>query len=159
MCATLLIIELIVLSSVTICIGKYMKHEEGTEGKKESKVHFPLTMCMEMRVMKKSDTLLCPASLGDEEHVAYIEVLSTEGTPGYEEFFTEVAMEWVKLGGVPHWHKQWEFLQTEDFDIFSYIRSKYEKNIDKFMEVYHGLNLDPTGIFMNETMKKLLLNQ
>ena len=42
---------------------------------------------MEMRVIKKSDALLCPASLGDEEHIAYIEVLSTVGTRGYEQFF------------------------------------------------------------------------
>ena len=104
--------------------------------------------------MKKSDTLICPASLGEEEHVAYIEVLSTDGTPGYEEFFTEVAMEWVKLGGVPHWQKQWDFLQ-ENFDIFSYLRHKYGENMDKFKQVYHELNIDPSGIFMNETMKKL----
>ena len=124
------------------------------EGEKGTEVHFPLSMCMEMRVIKKSDTLLCPASLGDEEHVAYIEVLSTEGTPGHEQFFTDVAVEWVKLGGVPHWQKQWDFLE-EHFDIFSYLRSKYSKNIHAFQQVYRELNIDPNGIFMNKTMEKL----
>ena len=116
---------------------------------------------MEMRVIKKSDTLLCPASLGDEENVAYVEVLSMDGTHGYKEFFTEVALEWIKLGGVPHWQKQWDFLQNvkSPVDIFTYLRGKYAKNMDTFMQVYRDLNVDPNGIFMNETMKKLLLNE
>jgi hypothetical protein len=128
---------------------------KGTKGKK---IHFPLSLCMEMRVMQKSESLLCPASIGDETHITYIEVLSTTGTRGYEQFFTEVAMEWIKLGGIPHWHKQWEFLQ-ESFDIFSYLRNKYGKNMETFMKVHEALKVDPDGIFMNDTMKKLFLNQ
>ena len=114
-----------------------------------------------MRVIKKSDALLCPASIGDEEHIAYIEVLSTSGTPGYEQFFTDVATEWVKLGGIPHWQKQWEFLNETkpDMDIFSYLRKKYGKNIERFLKVHDELKLDPDELFMNDTMKKLLLNK
>ena len=83
--------------------------------------------------MHKSDSLLCPASFGDEDHITYLEVLSTTGTRGYEQLFTEVAMAWVELGGIPHWHKQWEFLQIESFDIFSYLHKKYGKNMETFM--------------------------
>ena len=114
-----------------------------------------------MRVLKKSDALLSPASIGDEEHVAFIEVLSTTGTRGYEQFFTEVSMEWIKLGGVPHWQKQWEFLEKQtssNFEIFSYLRDKYGKNIETFVKVLGELKLDPDGIFMNDMMKKVLLN-
>ena len=110
-----------------------------------------------MRVMKKSGALLCPASLGEEEHITYIEVLSTSGTPGYEEYFTDVAKAWLDLGGIPHWQKQWEFLQKEKhLDIFDYIRKKYGKNIDTFLRVRDQLNLDPNDLFMNDTMKQVL---
>ena len=61
-----------------------------------------------MCVIIKSVALLSPASIGDEEHIAFIEVLSTTGTHGYEQFFTEVSMVWIKLGGVPHWQVQWK---------------------------------------------------
>ena len=113
---------------------------------------------MEMRVMQKSESLLSPASIGDEKHITYLEVLSTTGTRGYEQFFTDVAMAWIKLGGIPHWQKQWEFMQ-ESFDIISYLRKKYGKNMETFMKVHEALNVDPDGIFMNDTMRKLFLNE
>lgn len=105
--------------------------------------------------MKKSDTLLCPASLGHEEHIAYIEVLSTVGTRGYEQFFTDVGMEWIDLGGVPNWHKQWELLNQPHFNVFGYLRKKYGKNLETFMKVHRQLNFDPNLIFMNKTMEKI----
>ena len=136
------------------------KKDDDKEATKEKKIHFPLTLCMEMRVMHKSESLLCPASIGDEDHIAFIEVLSTTGTPGYDQFFTEVATAWLELGGIPHWQKQWEFLEkAPKVDIFSYLREKYGKNMETFMKVREALNVDPDGIFMNDTMKKLFLNQ
>ena len=115
--------------------------------------------------MHKSDTLLCPASIveGGDEHVAYLEVLSTSGTPGYEAYFEEVAKEWTKLGGIPHWQKQWTFLKDTKIptgtgstqDIFEYVRDKYGQNLEKFKIVRDSLNLDPNNLFMNETMKKV----
>ena len=137
-------------------IGKFPSKDDDKQTKK--KIHFPLTLCMEMRVMHKSEALLCPASIGDEDHITYLEVLSTTGVRGYEEFFTEVAMAWIDLGGIPHWQKQWEFLD-KSFDIFSYLRNKYGKNMETFMKVREALNVDPNGIFMNDTMKKLLINE
>ena len=112
-------------------------------------------MCMEMRVIKKSTSLLCPASLGSEEHIAYIEVLSTAGTPGYKPFFTDIAKEWLKQGGVPHWNKQWTFLDN-DLGIVKYLQSKYDENLRTFKSVREQLKMDPNNLFLNSTMAKLL---
>jgi hypothetical protein len=144
--------------------GKFPKEKkdedlEDVDSPNKGKIHFPLSLCMEMRVMKKSKALLCPASVGNEEHIAFIEILSTSGTRGYEQFFTEVGMEWIKLDGVPHWQKQWELLNQPNFNVFEYLRGKYGKNLDTFLSIYKQLDLDPDGIFMNETMKKLLLTE
>ena len=141
-----------------MAIGKFPSKDDGKQATKDKKIHFPLTLCMEMRVMHKSESLLSPASIGDEEHITYLEVLSTTGVHGYEEFFTEVAMAWIDLGGIPHWQKQWEFLE-KSFDIFGYLRKKYGGNMEMFMKVREALNVDPNGIFMNETMEKLFINK
>ena len=105
--------------------------------------------------------MLCPASIGDKECITYLEVLSTTGTPGYEQFFKDVAMAWIELGGIPHWQKQWKFLE-ESCDIFGYvyIREKYGENIDTFKRVRTEQNFDPSDTFMNTTMAQLfkLLN-
>ena len=131
-------------------------NSENPSTEEQESIRFPLTLCMEMRVMHKSESLLCPASIGDEDHITYLEVLSTVGTPGYESFFIEVAEEWAKLGGIPHWQKQWEFLQkSESIDIFAHIREMYGEKIGTFMRVRKDLGLDPNDIFMNDTMKKL----
>ena len=134
--------------------GKYP-----SETKSEEKISFPLTLAMEMRVIKGSDTLLCPASITEpgKDHVAYIEVLSMSGTPGYEQFFTDVAEAWLELGGTPHWQKQWTFLKdaSKKFNIFEYVRGKYGQNIPTFMTVRQQLQLDPKNLFMNETMSQV----
>ena len=122
---------------------------------------FPLTLCMEMRVIKKSESLLCPASIGKEEHVAYIEVLSAADTPGYEEYFREIAHEWKKLGGIPHWQKQWAFLDDKFCDgkkvgIFKHIQDMYGDNLTKFNDVRK--KYDPSCVFMNKTMERLFCN-
>lgn len=118
---------------------------------------------MEMRVMKKGDSLLNPASIGTEKdtHIAYIEVLSTSGTPGYEEYFKDVAKKWMELGGIPHWHKQWSFLTPPTSDssseesIYDYIKRKYGADrLGTFNKVRKVL--DPNDIFLNETMEKVL---
>lgn len=114
-----------------------------------------------MRVLKKGTSLLCPASIGDTTHMAYIEVLSTSGTQGYEQYFAEVAKEWIALGGIPHWQKQWTFLKDFDIgqgdqDIFDYIRSKFDGNLTTFNNVRSQLEFDCDDRFLNTTMKKVL---
>ncbi len=140
---------------ICACIGRYP--DNSGEGKK---VYFPLTLCMEMRVMRKSDCFLCPASIvsDNEQYIAYIELLSTVGTPGYEKYFAEVAEAWMKPGldGIPHWHKQFMFLNSKDCDIFKYIREKYGENLTKFADIRTQLDLDPNDLFLNNTMKKFI---
>ena len=104
--------------------------------------------------MRKSDCFLCPASIGNEEHIAYIEVLSTVGTPGYEDYFRRVATEWKNLGGIPHWHKQFMFLEPK-MGIIDHMKKTFgQDKIDKFNAVRK--ELDPDGLFLNDTMKSFL---
>ena len=52
---------------------------------------FPLTAALDLRLIKKSSCLLCPAVRreGDNStHTAYIEILSFVGTENYKQFFT-----------------------------------------------------------------------
>ena len=105
--------------------------------------------------MKKSTSLLCPASLGDKDHIVYIEVLSTAGTQGYKPYFTDIAREWIQQGGVPHWNKQWTFLD-DDLDIVAYVQEKYGANLDMFKTVRTQLNVDPNNRFLNCTMDQVI---
>lgn len=115
-----------------------------------------------MRVIQKGESLLSPASIGSEEHVAYIEVLSTADTPGYEEYFREIAVKWMKLGGIPHWQKQWAFLDDPNVfpdrklvGIYEHIKRMFGQNLTDFDTV--RTKYDADGLFMNETMKKLFV--
>ncbi len=144
---------------MSLFIGEYPSEKNDGEN-----THFPLTMCMEMRVVQKGSAFLCPSSIGDYTHVAYIEVLSTSGTQGYEQYFTDVAKAWIDLGGIPHWHKQWAFLKdceigNSEQTIFEYIRSKYGDNMTKFKQVRSELNLDPADRFLNSTMRDVLYDR
>ena len=116
---------------------------------------FPLNLCMELRVMHKSKALLCPASLGDQDHILYIEVLSTVNTPGVHDYFQAISDGWVALGGVPHWQKQWTFLD-KDGDMVTYLKGKYGTNLDKFKAVRDALEVDPNDMFVNSVYKHFL---
>ena len=58
------------------------------------------------------------------------------------------------MGGVPHWCKQWTFL--EDVGIFERIHSHYEDNLTKFRKVLEDVGDPTTKMFINETMQKVL---
>ena len=62
-----------------------------------------------------SDTYLCPGIIGNPAYggsgqVFYVEIVSVQGTRGWEKFCIDVGKEWMALGGVPHLAKQWDFL-------------------------------------------------
>ena len=42
---------------------------------------------MDIRLIKKSECLMCPATIHDYSHTAFIEVVSFHGTEGYKDFF------------------------------------------------------------------------
>lgn len=116
---------------------------------------YPLNLCMEFRVMKKSKALMCPASLGNEAHILYIEVLSTVNTPGVKRYFTEVSDGWKRLNGVPHWQKQWTFLDNNG-SMVNYLKERYGSNLTKFKQVHSGLQVDPKDLFVNSVYSAVL---
>ena len=113
-------------------------------------------MAMDIRVIEKSECLLCPATKRENDttstHTAFLEILSFAGTQNYQEFFREVAIEWIRLGGVPNWCKQWTFLDRDG--IFEHIRSHYGSKLTTFESYRQNLS-DP--MFLNKTMEKLLV--
>ena len=121
---------------------------------------------MDMRIIKRSDTLLCPASKLsskstessrplDGTHTAFIEILSFAGTENYKAFFKKIGKKWMELGGVPNWGKQWTFLEEDCYSIFNHIRNHYGENLQRFKEIMHVLNGNST-LFTNSTMQKIL---
>ena len=94
-----------------------------------------------------------------EEHVVYIEVLSTPDTPGYQEYFRAIAKEWMDLGGIPHWQKQWAFLDDDRrftdgrLCIFEHIKKHFKRNLEAFDAIRK--KYDSNCLFMNDTMAKI----
>ena len=122
---------------------------------------FSFSTTMELRVIAKSDCLLCPATRHPRDdapvtaHTAYLEILSFAGSENYQKFFKEVGEKWMKLGGVPHWFKQWTFLDN----IVDHTRDNYKDNLVKFRTVFDSINNDNGSLckmFVNSTMEKIL---
>ena len=126
--------------------------------------NFPLSTLMGMRIIKKSDCLLCPAAnlpghphYPASTHTAYIEIGSFVGTETYKDFFTKIGKKWMELGGVPHWCKQWTFLQHHG--IFKHIHGYYGDNLVKFRQVLRSLSSENSQLcklFINSTMEHVL---
>ena len=118
---------------------------------------YPLSTTLDIRVIKKSEALLCPATPGKGDtstHTAFVEILSFAGNQAYENFFHKIGERWVAMGSVPHWCKQWTFL--EDVGVFEQIHSHYEDNLTKFRKVLDDIGDPTTMMFINETMQKVL---
>ena len=126
--------------------------------------NFPLSTTMDMRIIAKSDCLLCPGSnlpghpnYPTSTHTAFIEILSFAGTENYKDFFTKIGKKWMELGGVPHWCKQWTFLQHHG--IFKHIHEYYGDNLVKFRQVLQSLSSENSQLcklFINSTMERVL---
>ena len=109
---------------------------------------------MDIRVIKKSDCLLCPAVKRDVDqstHTAFVEIVGFAGTQSYMKFFHDIGEKWMELGGTPHWCKQWTFLGDK---IFDHIHNYYGDNISKFRDLFKILNGD-NRMFVNQTMAKV----
>ena len=124
---------------------------------------FPLSTCMDFRVIAKSDCLICPSAQNRTENdtnTAYIEVLSFAGTDTYRELFKDIGQKWLELGGLPHWAKQWTFIP----EIYETIQEKYGTNLHRFKTVLETLGSEATGggetdpwkMFINSTMQSVL---
>ena len=120
---------------------------------------YPVSMVMEVRLIGRSDSLLCPAAAvvkdSPTKHAGYVEILSLLNTPGYVDFYRRVALAWMDRGGVPHWNKQWKLLENEGIDINGYIRRKYDDNIASFLRLRTLSGVDTDDMFMNTAMKEI----
>ena len=87
-------------------------------------------------------------------HTVFIEILSFAGTQSYKDFFHKVGKKWIEMGGVPHWCKQWTFL--EDVKVFDRIYDHYGGNIVKFTRVFEEIGDPTTKMFVNNVMKRIL---
>ena len=59
----------------------------------------------------------------------------------------------MRLGGVPHWAKEWSFLEGEG--IFEHLHNHYGENMAKFSAILDAINGKGKEMFLNKTMKKL----
>ncbi|KAK3598520.1 hypothetical protein CHS0354_005801 [Potamilus streckersoni] len=122
---------------------------------------FPLNIAMEMRWMSYSDSYLSPASIvsaskAKDPKVIYIEVLSLTDTKGWDDFCRVIATAWMKLGGVPHLAKQWDFLSGVGIDIDNYIRQRFGDRINQFKDQLQQSKADPERMFFNTKLEQLL---
>ena len=116
---------------------------------------FPLSLFIDTRFIQHSDTLLSPAVVGQKStHSFYIMVVLLRlfyTIKESQEFYTAVADEWFKLGGAPHWHKEWSF-QT---DVEARLHEVYGGRLTKFKNIRQALDADPHNLFINSTLKKV----
>lgn len=131
------------------CLCMHAGHMDVSDNK------YPFTMFCEVRFIANSNSYLCPSSIFQPtKHSACIEVQSTYATQDYMKFFSELEGAWMKLGGIPHWQKQWDFQPN---DTIQYIQEMYGERIDAFLAVRKSLEIDnEDNLFMNEILMKVL---
>jgi len=126
---------------------------------------FPLTVCMDARFIKNSQSLLSPAyePAGSDTHYCWIEVLSAYPKQvtdagerdvmiaDYNRLVSEVGATWINdYKGRPHWAKYWQTIPGVD------VKGLYpEANRNQFNTLRSSL--DPSGMFMNPFLKQLNL--
>ena len=85
---------------------------------------------------------MCPAVIGQQStHSFYIMVVLLRlfyTIEESQEFYTAVADEWFKLGGAPHWHKEWSFLT----DVETHLHEVYGGRLTKFENIRQALDVD-----------------
>lgn len=112
-----------------------------------------------MRFIGSSNCLLSPSVVCQNHsgHSAYLELVPFSFAEDYEEFFSEVAIEWIKIGAevgcmpVPHWGKGFETIP----DHRQYIREVFGKRIELFKAKRAEMNVDPTNMFVTEELKEI----
>jgi hypothetical protein len=107
--------------------------------KKKIRVHFPI----ECRTVKADDVWLSPAY---GRNSGYIAIHMYQGME-YREYFEAAQAIFLNHGGRPHWGKM-HFLGAREL-------SKLYPKWDDFQAVRQ--KLDPSGLFMNDFLKKIFL--
>ncbi|XP_065842913.1 L-gulono-1,4-lactone dehydrogenase-like [Oscarella lobularis] len=126
---------------------------------------FPLNICLEMRFMGPSESLLCPATVGQGMpnvgfETAYIEVLSLVNTPEWEDFCEQVTTAWRQIGGkenkkpLVHWAKE-----TNPVTNFpQYLWDNNRENMAKFL-AHLGSKVDmERRLFFNNFLEEIFFH-
>ncbi|BAZ11757.1 FAD linked oxidase domain-containing protein [Calothrix sp. NIES-4071] len=117
-----------------------------------AKGKYPLNLTMNVRFINGSQCLLSPAF--GEGHTCFIEILSRADQKEWEQFSSEVALQWLKLPkALPHWAKEFEHIPG----ITTHIRREMGDNINIFNDIKQRLKLDIDNIFMNDLLMKIFL--
>ena len=123
---------------------------------------FPLTTCLHARFTKTSPSLLSAAfSTKPEDRVCWIEILSafpksepdankrTKAMAPHLAMINAVVPQWIRMGGRPHWAKNWQYIQPSVS-----ISALYPAdNVRQFNAVRRVL--DPNGMFVNPFLRDL----
>ena len=118
---------------------------------------YPLNFGMDIRFIAKSQCLLSAAAPGDYTSTCFIEVISFSGTVDYLKFFGIIGKKFLDLGGIPHWPKQWAFLEKcDNVDMRAILWERFGDNMSKFVSAREALKVDETNLFLNTTMGHLL---
>ena len=113
---------------------------------------YPMNVVMNVRFINKSDCLLSPAyGVG---HTCYIEILSRAKPADWKRFSGQIAQEWLTLPeAMPHWAKEWQHIPN----ITRHIKSYLGDNIPRFNAIKDQLQVDPTHMFVNQTLEEIFL--
>ncbi|XP_028399849.1 uncharacterized protein LOC114523184 [Dendronephthya gigantea] len=122
---------------------------------------FPLSVAMEMRWMAYSNCLICPANgvhsnTEENKQTLYLEVLGLAGQQNWDDYTNDVAAEWMDLqingmSSLPHWAKQWSYLNGID----DHIQAGYGENLTKFRD---QVPQPERLLFSNETLNRVIFS-
>jgi D-arabinono-1,4-lactone oxidase len=109
---------------------------------------------MNVRFIHNSNCWLSPAF--GEGHTCYIEILSRTKQANWERFSGQVALDWLTLSQArPHWAKEFQHIPN----IVQHIKSNFGENIRHFNQIKDELQVDPTDMFMNPTLRRIFSNE
>jgi hypothetical protein len=119
----------------------------------EKRERYPLTLMLQARFVGHSRALLSPAYGEPGEHHCYLEMLSVRDTEGHEDYFDEVAAQWMaadEMVARPHWGKYFHKIPG----IVPYVHRRMGEQIRRFNQV--RASFDAGGTFMTPQLKALL---
>ncbi len=122
-------------------VNAYARHDE-----------YPMNVVMNVRFINHSKCWLSPAF--GEGHTCYIEILSRTKPSDWQRFSGEVALDWLTLPQArPHWAKEYQHIPN----ITQYIKNNLHENILRFNQIKDQLQVDPTHMFVNQTLEELFI--